>query len=513
MIIPLVLCACLGALAVTYVLSETYKSSALLLVRPADVGKVTKPPGGFGAKEALGYPLVGVDSKVFSRSYAAIIQSREIAKEIVDELQLDKLAKPVVKNPLKRAYKYLKKKIKVLIYYTWTIMKHGGIKDVDPYDNLVSAIHGSISASEIRETNLIQITVRSQDPEFGAIIANTAAKVFVKHWRKTYYEEAKQNLALVKDQFETNNAELNNLVDSLYRYKKKEGIVDLEAQIPSKISSLSYFERRLRQMEPDIQELLNERKEIQRQLASRRQVSTSATITSENPVVTELKQILSGLEIDMAGLKKRFTSSHHDVVSLQAKIDETRKRLAEEAAQKVAEETSSTDPVYLGLEERLSEINARLPALEAKRDSYLKNVEQYRVEVDQLRDKAEKHDALERGVEQLKEVNLAFFEELKDFDFLASKRPEETLLVSPATPPVYPSGPIKILYVGIAFGVSLVLGITLAFFLEYINNRIRTVEEAESSLDIPVLATIPRTEKLAGVAFPGILLPEVKPSP
>ena len=38
----------------------------------------------------------------------------------------------------------------------------------------------------------------------------------------------------------------------------------------------------------------------------------------------------------------------------------------------------------------------------------------------------------------------------------------------------------------------MILGISLAFFLEYLDTSVKTMEDVEKSLDIPVLAVIPK---------------------
>jgi succinoglycan biosynthesis transport protein ExoP len=508
LIITLVLCASLGALAATYVLTETYMAGALVLVRPIDTRRVTDPPAGMREKEVLGFPLVGTDAKISTRSYAEIIQSRATAKRIVDELKLDQLPKPKERNLLKRAYKYLKKKVKELIYYTWTLMKYGRIVKADPYEALVSGIKSSISAMEIRDSHLVQVVARSDDPELAALIANSAARVFVNYWRSLYYEDKEKEVTLMESQLASNTEELNALLDTLEQYKEREGVVDLDMQMRDKISGMSLFETKHRNAEADMQELIEEREEIQRQLVGRQKISTTATIVSENPVVLDLKTLLAGLEIEIAGLKSRFTPTHPEILALQAKIDETQRRLAAEEARTVSDETSAPDPIYLSLEARREEIVTKLPALEAKRNRYKAIIDTYRKEVEELRDKLKELDQLERRVTILSDLNAEFVLEVNDVRVLAVQEPEEIRMVSSAFPPVYPSRPIKIMHVLIAAAVSLVIGIALAFLLEYVNIRIRTIEEAETSLDLPVLATIPRIRKLVEAGFPEVLMSE-----
>jgi uncharacterized protein involved in exopolysaccharide biosynthesis len=70
----------------------------------------------------------------------------------------------------------------------------------------------------------------------------------------------------------------------------------------------------------------------------------------------------------------------------------------------------------------------------------------------------------------------------------------EIRVVSAAVAPVYPERPLKILYVGTAFGMALAAGIVLAIVLEYLNQTLRTTDDAVRALGLPLLATIPPLE-------------------
>lgn len=497
----------------TFVMPERYTASALILIRPLEPRRVVEPGSGMREKEVLGFPLTGANVKIIDRSYAEIIQSRAIAKRVVDELRLDQVPRPVESSLLKRAWNYLTGKIRSLISALWCLLKYGRVETQDPYENLVDGIEHIISAEEIRDTYLVRIEANSEDPAFSALVANTAAKVFVDYWQKTYEEETRRDLALLQGQLESNTAEWNALLNAKEDYKKEEGIADLEAQVSSKIAGLGHFEGLVRQTETDIREMVQERKEIERELAGLKRMSTAETVVGDNPIVVMLEEKLGVLEIDMAGLLSRYTPTHSDVIALQAKIDETQKRLATEEARKVSNETSTFDPVYLQLEERLAIIDTKLPALEERRDGFKATAEQYLGEVEELRNKMKELDILEQKAEVLRGVNYEFVAAVKDSNVLATKKAEEIRVASSATPPLYPSGPIKIRNVGIAAVVSLIIGIGLAFFLEYINIRIRSIEEAEHSLDLPVLATIPRIKSLGEAEFPEVLIPAATPGP
>ena len=79
---------------------------------------------------------------------------------------------------------------------------------------------------------------------------------------------------------------------------------------------------------------------------------------------------------------------------------------------------------------------------------------------------------------------------LKDAELKIDALPEARL-VSPAVPPDLPSHPRREYYLLISALTGLLVGVALAFFLEYINRTARRIEDIEDFLDLKVIGTIP----------------------
>ena len=69
---------------------------------------------------------------------------------------------------------------------------------------------------------------------------------------------------------------------------------------------------------------------------------------------------------------------------------------------------------------------------------------------------------------------------------------DEIRIVSPATPPLYPVKPLKYMYTAFGALLALVIGISAALFIEYLNPRVRTVKDVSSTLGLAVLGAIPK---------------------
>ena len=72
----------------------------------------------------------------------------------------------------------------------------------------------------------------------------------------------------------------------------------------------------------------------------------------------------------------------------------------------------------------------------------------------------------------------------------------EVRLVSQADAPQLPTSPVRLKIAGVSLLSGLVMGVGLAFFLEYINRRVRGIRDVEEFVGVKVLATIPRISRI-----------------
>ena len=81
---------------------------------------------------------------------------------------------------------------------------------------------------------------------------------------------------------------------------------------------------------------------------------------------------------------------------------------------------------------------------------------------------------------------------------LATEQPERNIdfeparIWEPAEPALYPAKPRVPAYMALAAMVGLVIGVGLAFFIEYLDTSVKTLDDVERYLQIPVLAVIPK---------------------
>ena len=69
---------------------------------------------------------------------------------------------------------------------------------------------------------------------------------------------------------------------------------------------------------------------------------------------------------------------------------------------------------------------------------------------------------------------------------------ESVNVVDQAKAPEAPSGPNRVMYTAVAFLAGLFLAVAIVVVMDMVNTRVRTPEEAEELLGIPVIGRIPK---------------------
>lgn len=142
----------------------------------------------------------------------------------------------------------------------------------------------------------------------------------------------------------------------------------------------------------------------------------------------------------------------------------------------------------------LQQEEIRLESLYARLEILNKQIKRPNKELEDLRSNERKYIFLQRRVETLDENYRRYLASLEQARIAQTLESQEISNVSVMQKPTYIIEPIsqgrkKVLAVGIFLGI--VGGIGLAFFLEYISHKVRSIEDVEKRLSLHSIATIP----------------------
>jgi uncharacterized protein involved in exopolysaccharide biosynthesis len=480
-IILLCLSATVNAIALTYLLSEKYEAASLILIRPqADVKFSAED------KAVFDFPInFTIPFETISRTYGEVISSRTIVEKVVLALGLDKPVEEESRDKLFRKW------IKGLTGRTWTLLKYGRVEPANPLEDAIQTVAACLSVTPTKETFVFDIRCRTANREQTAAIANAAAAAFVDYSREANGSESKRAREFIAGRLEDSRQEFEEARQQLKEFKDRQRTVMLDEEVTGGIREAARLEAALADNGREIDGLKAEIAEFARELGQQgRYLRTSSTV-ADDPVVVDLRKELSKLQVERSALLGKLTPSNAQVMVLDERIAEIEGLLGKGEARIVSEETSSLNAVYQELDQRSLLDQANLQKLQAERGRLLATLGNRRAALATTADIQSEQVKLQLALDTTQETYRLVKRRYDEARIRELENVSDIRVVSPATPPAYPTGPIKIYQAGVSLFLAVLLGLLAALLLDYFNQRLLTVADAEKALGLPVLTAIP----------------------
>jgi capsular exopolysaccharide synthesis family protein len=351
------------------------------------------------------------------------------------------------------------------------------------------------SRASVKDTRLIQISFTNTDRELAANVVNSVAETFVNMNQEKRSGTSRKTSDFLGKRIADLQSEIRADETKLVDLKKKEGILPTSGEGTIDLDRLSGLNRQLLDAE-------NQRKNAEAQYFAVKDDPTRVREMAQQDMaryITEKENSLRDLRTD----------TQRKIADLRA----TRSRLLLEFKEN-APEVREVDQQIASLDASLSkevERNSKelgdfvdrstKTLLENLQTKYLQAKQQedkIRSAFDQQYNVAQSQNegaVLLKLLEQNIDTNKGFLKNLieqQSGNDVASQGTDNNISVSEiAIPPENAVSPRRTTTVAVAFFLSMLFGVGLALFLEYVDDTIKTTEEVESTLGLPALAAIP----------------------
>lgn len=342
-------------------------------------------------------------------------------------------------------------------------------------DWLGPVLQKHMHAKPSRESNVIMITYTSPDPAFSAAVSNAFAQAYIDTSVELKTEPAHQYADWFKDQGKDLRANLEKAQAKLSAYQQKHGIVITDERLDSENTKLAELSAQLVTVE------------AQTASAQSKQLSGEAAgalpEVTQNALIQNLKADIDRLEAKLQDPAGSLGKNHPQYQSMQAEL----KMLKE----KLASETEHISRGFVASEDAGTDNAARLRQLVEAQKHKLLNMRRQRDEA----------DVLVTEVNAAQKAYDAVSQRLTQTSLESQTRQTNISILTLAVPPIKPTAPKPVLYTAIAGVLGLFIGLGTAFLAEMTDRRIRTIEDAELGIGLPVLASIGRQQGYARLGW------------
>jgi capsular exopolysaccharide synthesis family protein len=352
----------------------------------------------------------------------------------------------------------------------------GDVSETNHYEPYVEMLQSQLSVKQLNDTRVIEIRFKHQDPEVAEKINNMIAETFVL----SNLERKTETSATAGDFLQKRIAELQSEIrhgeEQLINYAKSHQILSLDASQNTVVDRLAGLNKQLLEAE-------NERKTAE--AAYRATIvpgaleaqaeQTNNLVVGNSGAATETK--IAELKQKRAQLLLEYTEKYPEVKELDQQI-----AMLEKQSEQL--KTHSQTVVKTNLETRFRQAQQKEKALQEAFDKQ-------RGETLTQNEAAVNYRIIQQEIETNKTLLDGLLQRAKENDVILAGTPNNISVLDRAPIPKAPVGPPRRQAILLALMFSLILGVALARYLDYLDDSVRTSDDVENFLRLPALAVIP----------------------
>jgi capsular exopolysaccharide synthesis family protein len=340
------------------------------------------------------------------------------------------------------------------------------LAQLEPYED---AIIGGLIVESIPSTNLVKIRYVHTDPVLAQKIANTLAEVFVNNNLERSTQGSTKAEDLLAREIASLQTKIRHDQEAQFNYAKAKNL-------PLVNSTAGNLEAvRLATLSGQLLAAENDRKNLQAQLEAARKERDPFSVPDVNSSarVEKLRDRISALKEKRDALLVIYTPEWPEV----QKIDAQLKGLEAELGKAPSEIVTSMQRKY---EAAASQENLLRRSYDQQKGT---TTQQTRDEIDLL--------AMTQELESNKQRLNMLVQRQREFQLANGDRSNEVSIATYSRLYNEPIGPPRFRNIFVAFLLSLVAGIGLAFLLDFLDDTVKSVEDVDRYLQLPALALIP----------------------
>ena len=338
-------------------------------------------------------------------------------------------------------------------------------------DAAIDALQESLSVSPVGNTELITVSATASSPTLAAVKVNATVSEYRNLTISGRTENATMALDFIDRQIKTLDKKLEISEDRLKSLKEKEKVVSLSDNARATLEQLTKFDMELKKSES----LRMQAELIYENMAKNVDVSGTDIFALgtglESPRLLALAGKLSDLQSRRITLRIDYKEKHPSIIETDMQIAETKKKIR-------------------------AELSSIIASLRVQRESIRSDMAGYESRIGTLPDAEKRLAELTRDAVAQQDIYSFLLQKKQELEVARASEIGNVRIVDPAIPGdrIKPKVKQSIL---LALIVGLFMGVGIAFFLEYLDNTIKSPDDLKQITDLPLLGSIAKFDAQA----------------
>ena len=346
-------------------------------------------------------------------------------------------------------------------------------------DHLAKQLGRMVEVKVRRGTRLIDLTVSHTNAQLAATLANSLVSEFLLMKFEQNVAASQGANTFLTTELERLKGEVQRTEQEVQDYRREKNSVSLEERMDIIIPQLRDYSLRVTQAEATRIKLESEFEQVKEAGEDAAKLLVLPIVTYD-PSVVEAKTAIALVEKEFAVLKQRYKHKHPKYIQTQQQLADARNNFSNTVLRVQSTVAASLESA------RSAEAGLKLA---------LKQVEKMAMD---LNEQLIQYNVLAREVDASRALFEQVLTRLKETSVTTEMRSDNVVVVQPAFVPERPVWPDRNKILAASVAAGLFLGFLLIAGSNVMDTSIKTVDQAEEYLGLPVMSAIPQIKESKG---------------
>lgn len=411
-----------------------------------------------------------------------ILRSRELAAQVVDELGLRE--DPEFNVSLREQGWLSRQGERVGVWilgawesaaaqlgFQWGTPAEPGARGDRELGRTIERVMDRLDVGTDAESLVIRVKFAAESPRKAANVANAFADIYVRNQIRNKFEEVERATGWIVQQIAALRGELAEDADTLAAFREKNQLAPNNDPSLLAAQELVALTAQISMVEKERVDAESALAETRRLLA--RGAGGAMDLIGTSPVLQVLRAKEADVRAQIADLSTRYKEAHPRLAALREQLTALQAEMDAEVAQGVQALTA-----------RVAQARSREQALRARMREVTQAASATNRTFTEVR-------LRERDIEAKNALLSSFLARYNEIANRMEIEKPDARIASLAVPPVEPSHPKPLLFLGIAFTGSLGLGMSLVLLLERFRAGFLNTRQVKEELGLPTVGIVP----------------------
>ncbi len=351
------------------------------------------------------------------------------------------------------------------------LMPSGKDKSEERKILLIHNFQKHLAVELIPGSRIVQVSFESTDPVLAAKAANSLVDNYLDYNFREKYDAARTAAGRMEQQLDELQAKVEKSQRDLVDYQREHAIVDVN-------DKQSVVEQRLGELSTQLTMAESDRIQKESLYNLARTSPEKVALLAQNELLQKLEERRADLEKQYAEALGQYGPNFPKAMRLRKEMDESQTQI--DAARK----------------RFVERINRDYQTAVTRESLLTQAVEKQKQELGEFNKLLVQQNILKGEFDSNQKLYERLLEHLKDATVSAGLKSTNIHSVDTALVPTDPIRPRKILNLAVAILVGLFFGTALAFAQESLDHSVKSAEDVEGLVSVPVLAVIPAAHSL-----------------